>query len=188
MPLYHFSDDPSIAHFVPRPTATAPQGAPVVWAIDDAHAPMYYFPRDCPRACFWPGPATPETDRARWFGGVDARMVIVMESGWLARLRTATLYRYHMPEATFHPARADDPSGRWVSRQPVTPVAVESVGDLLAALVAAEVELRITPRLLDLWRDVIQSTLEFSGTRLRNAVGWRFEDWVPAGEQVRSTP
>ena len=28
------------------------------------------------------------------------------------------------------------------------------------------------PRLVDLWARVIESTLEFSGTRLRNATGW----------------
>lgn len=52
------------------------------------------------------------------------------------------------------------------------PLSVEPVGDLLAALVAANVELRITPRLYELWMAVIESTLEFSGTRLRNAAGW----------------
>jgi len=45
------------------------------------------------------------------------------------------------------------------------------VADLLAALAEAEVELRITPSLTDFWSRVISSTLEFSGTRLRNAQG-----------------
>ena len=55
--LYHFSDDPSITRFVPRPVlvpATRPPGSdwlngPLVWAIDEWHQPMYLFPRDCPR-------------------------------------------------------------------------------------------------------------------------------------------
>ena len=33
-------------------------------------------------------------------------------------------------------------------------------------------QLRVTPVLIDLWRRVIASTLEFSGTRLRNADGF----------------
>ena len=55
----------------------------------------------------------------------------------------------------------------------VQPLRVEPVGDLLSAIAAARVELRVTPRLGPLWRLVWQkSTLEFSGTRLRNALGW----------------
>ena len=131
---------------------------------------MYYFPRECPRACFWPGTRTTDDDRERWFGGVDAKMVIAIESTWLDRLRAATLYRYAMPETTFRPN--DITAGHFVSRERVAPLSVEPVGDLLAALIAAQVELRITPRLPELWQRVIASTLDFSGTRLRNAAGW----------------
>jgi hypothetical protein len=97
-------------------------------------------------------------------------MVICIESAWLDRVGTTTLYRYEMPHETFTPN--DDDSGHWHSRETVTPLSVEPVGDLLAALAAANVELRITPTLIDLWRRVIASTLSFSGTRLRNAQGY----------------
>ncbi len=59
-----------------------------------------------------------------------------------------------------------------MSREPVEPLSVEPVGDLLQALAGAGMELRITPSLVELWRRVIASTLEYSGTRLRNASGW----------------
>jgi hypothetical protein len=131
---------------------------------------MYYVPRDCPRACFWPGPQTSDADRERWFGGIAARMVIAVESTWLARIRSTTLYRYAMPEETF--VLNDATAGHWVSRADVVPLSVEPVGDLLDALANAGAELRVTPRLVDVWARVIESTLEFSGTRLRNAVGW----------------
>ena len=168
--LYHFSEEADIARFEPRAPLERPAIAPRVWAIDDWHAPMYFVPRDCPRACFWPGPATSADDRERWFGGVDARMVIAIEASWLARLRTTALHRYTMPSATFV---LDDPDGgHWVSRQPVVPLAVDPVGDLLAALAGAGVELRLTPSLISLWQRVVRSTLHFSGTRLRNARGW----------------
>ena len=52
------------------------------------------------------------------------------------------------------------------------PLAVEPVGDLLAALATSGIELRITPSLIPLWQRVVRSTLSFSGTRLRNARGW----------------
>ncbi len=168
--LYHFSEEPGITVFEPRPPSARPEVEPLVWGIDAWHAPMYYVPRECPRACFWPGTQTTDDDRERWFGGIAARMVIAIESAWLGRLRAATLYRYTMPNATFAPN--DATAGHYVSRAPVVPVAVEPVGDLLAALAAAGVELRVTPALVELWQRVIASTLEFSGTRLRNAQGW----------------
>jgi hypothetical protein len=143
---------------------------------------MYYLPRDCPRACFWPGPQTTETDRERFFLGVSARMVIAVESRWLERIRTTELYRYAMPQATFE--RSDETAGHWTSREAVEPTSVEPVGDLLKAIIEADVEQRITPHLIDLWRRVIASTMEFSGTRLRNAEGW--EELVAELEQAKS--
>ena len=170
MPLYHFSEEPTIARFDPRPPLARPEVEPLVWAIDDWHQPMYYFPRDCPRACFWPGDDTTAEDRARWFTGIEGKMVIAVASAWLERIRDASLYRYVMPEATFE--ILDACAGHWVSREPVVPLSVEPVGDLLTALASAGVELRITPSLAGLWREIIQTTMSFSGTRLRNAEGW----------------
>ncbi|MGB2694844.1 MAG: DUF6886 family protein [Dehalococcoidia bacterium] len=170
MRLYHFSEERDIAVFEPHRAATSNVDEELVWAIDEWHAAMYYFPRQCPRACFWPGPKTSEDDCERWFGGIDARMVIAVEAGWLERIRSTTLYRYSMPESTFR--LTDATAGHWVSDERVEPLAVEPVGDLLAALTIAGAELRITPSLVELSRRVIASTLEFSGTRLHNAVGW----------------
>ncbi|MDP9238897.1 MAG: hypothetical protein M3P30_16135 [Chloroflexota bacterium] len=175
MELFHFSEEPDIARFEPRAPLARPEVEPLVWAIDAWHASMYYFPRECPRACFWPGDKTTDEDRERWFGGIDARMVIAVESGWLPLIRQTMLYRYALPASGF--AQNDDTAGHFVSRNAVTPLAVEPVGDLLDALVAARVELRITPSLLELWRRVIASTMEFSGTRLRNTHDW--SDWDP---------
>jgi hypothetical protein len=173
VPLYHFSEDASMTVFEPHVAPTSIIDEPFVWAIDEWHAPMYYVPRQCPRACFWPGPETSDEDRERWFGGIEARMVIAVESAWLERIRSTALYRYSMPEETF--VLRDATGGHWVSREAVRPLYVEPVGDLLSALAAANVELRVTPSLVELWRRVIASTLEFSGTRLRNAAGW--EGW-----------
>ena len=54
MPLYHFSEDPTIERFVPRAPLARPEVEPLVWAIDEWHQPIYFVPRDCPRVCFWP--------------------------------------------------------------------------------------------------------------------------------------
>lgn len=169
MPLYHFSEDPAIARFVPRPPLARPEVEPLVWAIDEWHAPIYFFPRDCPRACFLPLPTTTPEDYARFCATVPARMVIAIESGWLDRVRATRLYRYIMPEETFEDIHD---YGAHVSRETVVPLRVEPVGDLLAALMEAGVELRITPSLVPLGRAIIETTLHFSLIRMRNAQGW----------------
>lgn len=182
MTLYHFSEEAGIRVFEPRIAPSAELEAPVVWAIDASHAVMYYFPRDCPRGCYWPGAATTQEDRARLFAVGDARMVIAIESRWLDRIRATTLYRYTMPESTFVRARGDD-SGHHISREPVVPHSVEPMPDLSAAIALENVELRVMPSLIGLWREVIQSSMQFSGTRLRNAQGWDSIDWdaIPLG-------
>ncbi len=182
MRLYHFSEEAGIERFEPRPppriaslvapaTSAGDDETPLVWAIDEWHAPMYYFPRDCPRACFWPGGDTSAADRERWFAGVDAKMVIAIEATWLDRVRRTVLYRYDMPPETFSFARDDD-SGHYVSRLAVEPRNVEPMTDLLSSLADAHIELRITPSLQGLWQRITETTLHFSGTRLRNARGW----------------
>ena len=35
--------------------ATNPDQPPMVWTIDEVHAPLLWFPRDCPRITFWIG-------------------------------------------------------------------------------------------------------------------------------------
>ncbi len=172
MALYHFSEDPTITLFEPHIAKTsAIQDESLVWAIDEWHAPMYFAPRDCPRACFWAGEKTTAEDRERWLHGLEPRFVMVVESGWLERIRETKLFRYVMPEEPF--ASMGHEGGHFTSHERVTPLSVEPVGDLLTAISAAGVELRITPRLGPMWRRVWKdSTLKFSGTRLRNAVGY----------------
>jgi hypothetical protein len=169
MPLYHFSEDPAIECFVPRAPLAHPEVEPLVWAIDEWHQPLYFLPRDCPRACFWPLPTTTPEDLERFFGTVSGRMVIAIEAAWLDRLRATQLYRYVMPEEPFEPL---DDAWMYVSRQTVIPLRVEPAGDLLTRLMEAEVELRICPSLVPLANAIIRATLHFSLIRMRNAQGW----------------
>ena len=175
MAISHFSEDPSIAVFRPHVAKTsAIQDEAFVWAIDDWHSPMYYVPRDCPRACFWAGSKTTPEDREQWLNHLAPRFVMVVESVWLERIRSVQIYRYTMPETSF--SAAAHGGGHYVSRETVKPLRVEPVGDLLAAIVNAGVELRITPRLGPLWKAIRSgSTLDYSGTRLRNAAGYPAE-------------
>ena len=174
--LFHFSEDPSIERFEPRPVLVAAErgpgrewlNGPLVWAIDEAHQPLYFFPRECPRILLWRTPATTQADLARWWRGGDRRMLAHVEAAWLERLASTTLYRYAFdPE----PFESIEDVGMWVARSAVRPTAVEAIDDLPAALAAADVELIALPDLLAL-KGVWQSSLFASGTRLRNAVGW----------------
>ena len=175
--LYHFSEEPGIECFVPRPVAVPSEravgeewlNAPLVWAIDAWHSAMYLFPRECPRILLWPVSSTSESDRERWFGLTSARMIAYIEWAWLGRLRDAQLYRYQLPSASF--VDLND-AGMWVSQHAVMPDAVARLDNLPAELAAAGVELRVTRSLLPL-RDLWETTsLHVSGIRLRNAEGW----------------
>jgi hypothetical protein len=175
--LYHFSDDPAIAAFEPRPVrvpAARPPGmewlnGALVWAIAEAYAQLYLFPRECPRIVLWRTPATTPADRARWLDGVpDGGSVADIERAWLDAFETAEIYRYELPAATF--VDLGD-AGMWVSRVAVTPIERSVVRDLAAALTRCRTTLRVVESLLPL-KDVWQSSVHASGIRLRNARGW----------------
>ena len=176
MRLFHFSDDPDIARFEPRPVAVPSErgpgrewlNGPLVWAISEARQAMYLFPRDCPRILLWQTPQTTDEDRTLWWGPRDAAILAHIEWAWFERVRIGRLYRYELPADTFEDL---GDAGMWVSREPVTPLSMTLVDDLPAALAQASVELRVMPSLVPL-RDVWSTSLHASGIRLRHAAGW----------------
>jgi hypothetical protein len=151
------SEDDSIRRLEPRDGK--------VWAIDTRHWPLYWFPRDCPRATFWAESGTSESDVERFLGGNRLQRVHVVEPEWLSRLRTTRVIAYRMPEESF----AQDEDRFWVSIESVEPLELVELGDLVARHDAAAIELRTEQRLLRFWDEVLASTLGFSGIRLRNA-------------------
>ncbi len=164
--LWHFSEDDALRHFAPHTPASNPEAPPLVWAIDTRHAPMFWFPRDCPRACIWTSSRTTAEDRERFFGQSATGRIHVVESAWLDRLRATRLFAYRMPPGTFVPHH--EVGGYWVSEAAVDAAERTVVDDLLARHAEAGIELRITPSLWPFWRRVVDSTVEFSGMRLRN--------------------
>ena len=156
--LWHFSEDPTISVFHPRVAPTQQIDGEWVWADDERNAPRYWFPRDCPRATWWPA------DDPRWPLRVHA-----IEWAWLDRVRACVLYAYRLPAATFRKT-----PGGWISAEAVRPLGVEPVGDLLQKHDEAGIELRLVHDLVALWNDVItRPGIEFSGIRLGNAATWR---------------
>jgi hypothetical protein len=164
--LWHFSEDPSLGLFRPLASVTSPGARPLVWAVDTRHAPMFWFPRDCPRGCIWPVSATTPEDRERFFGQSAANRVHVMEAGWLERVRDCRLYAYRLPAGAFRPHEV---GGYWVAEEPVDAIGQVVIDDLLGRHARAGIELRVTPSIWPFWRRVTRSTVEFSGSRLRNS-------------------
>lgn len=167
MRLFHFSEDSDIRRFEPLPPPPRIGRPPVVWAIDEEHAPHYYFPRNCPRICYWIGPGTTAADRERFFRETAAKRIIAIEFGWLDRVRKAAIWVYELPAETF--VLEDDTAGYFASTEGVSPLRVEPLGDPLERLASSGVELRMTPSLGPLREALVPSTVPFSMIRLRNA-------------------
>ncbi|WP_416064183.1 DUF6886 family protein [Rhizobium sp. ZK1] len=170
MRLFHFSNDPAITIFEPRPVRIAserPPGrewlnGPLVWAIDDVNDFMYLFPRDCPRILIWAKPETSEEDRqllGRWRGAA------YIERGWLARLEAGCIHRYEMPTESFEDLQD---AGMWVSRKAVVPLALTAISRLDCEFALRGIELRVVDSLMPL-KALRDTTLHVSAIRLRNA-------------------
>jgi hypothetical protein len=163
--LWHVSEDPTIEVFHPRQDEQHAVDGPLVWAVATHYWWLYWFPRDCPRACFEAKEETTDEDVDHWLDGDRARRVAVIESAWLARVRSARVFAYRLPPDTFEPW-----DKFFVSRESVAPLELRELGDLLARHAEAGNELRVTRALYPLWDRVVETTLDFSGIRLRNAV------------------
>ncbi|MGE3075786.1 MAG: DUF6886 family protein [Dehalococcoidia bacterium] len=169
MRLFHFSENPHIERFVPRSPEKRPEVEPMVWAVAEDFAWTYLFPRDCPRVLLWGTAATSASDCARWLGGDPKARIGCIEWGWLERMHRTELHRYEFESSGFRPLVDDE----WmlVSREEETPLSVSPVGDLVEALRTENVELRLMRTLAPLY-GAWESTIHFSGIRLRNATGW----------------
>ncbi len=151
--VLHFSEDPTITRFEPIDGR--------VWAVGYERAPDYWFPRMCPRGMAWAGPSTSDTSLL----GPGVSRVHVIEYDWLPAMQETPVYAYRLPADTF-----EDIGHAMVSSVPVTPLGPPThLGDLLKLHEEAGIELRLTHNIWPWWHQVIESGLDFSGIRLRNA-------------------
>ena len=165
--LYHVSDIPTITRFEPRPAPSGTVEGDMVWAIDGEHLHNYLLPRDCPRVTFYALPESASEDIERLMGTSTAEYVVAIEARWLPEVMQQSLYIYEMPPNTF--TCIDAGAGYYISREAVTPLSMRRVDNLLLELVKNDVELRVMPSLWKLRDMVVESTLQFSIIRWRNA-------------------
>ena len=170
--IYHFSENPDIKVFRPRrsrPLPGYPEGRDVVWGIDEYHAPLYLFPRECPRIVLWALERSTRSDIDRWIGPSQPRMAAFIEKRWFPTLLSCRLYRY-----TFDPTAFVDTGdhGTHVSTSTVKPASVEPVGPLLDQREEAGVRFESVES-LQIMAGSVDSSLHFSGVRLGNAATWR---------------
>jgi hypothetical protein len=164
--VHHYSEDPGIECFVPHVPATNPGSPPLVWAIEPAYAPLYWFPRDCPRVTVWAhDDAQRAALRARW--GSGCRRLHFAARADEASVHDARVYEYAFAPDPFAPW--DEAEGQWVATSAVRPRAVRPMGDLVEAHAAAGVELRFEPDLAARRAEVLASGLPFSIVRWRAA-------------------
>ena len=169
MRLFHVSEEPDIALFLPR-TPTRKDLDPsikLVWAIEEKYLPNFLTPRDCPRVAYHPNGATTSEDRERFFSSPGSQYVVAIESRWFERMRNTRLYCYEFDPQGF--ALQDQAAGYYVSTLPQTPVAKEPIDDLCSALFQRGVELRVTDNLWALADRVKESSLNWSLCRMGNA-------------------
>ena len=167
--MLHFSEDPTITVCVPHVPPTAQVTEPLVWAVDSAIAPAYWFPRDCPRVLAWVTASTSAEDRDRIIGPGGGERVHAIEYTWLDAMRTFRLFAYRLSADKFRP-RGTPARHAWVSSEAAEPLGPpEPVGDLIALHHQAGIQLRVLPSITAFWASVKGGTLGFSGIRLHNA-------------------
>ena len=136
-----------------------------VFAITELLLPNYLLPRDCPRVTFYARPESTQEDVGRLLG--ESQHVVAFEAGWLGRVVNGRIYIYTLPSDTF--TVWDEGAGYHISHQPVTPLTMRTVDNMLLEIASHDVEIRILPSLWPLYEAVVNSSLQLSMIRMRNA-------------------
>jgi hypothetical protein len=167
--LFHVSEERGIERFEPRPVPSPDSGVEglAVWAVDDAHLPNFLLPRDCPRVTFRVGANTTADDRAMFLPDKNTRHVVAVEARCYRRIASCRIFLYEMPLATFENAVAA--AGYFISRVAVTPLRAIELSNPIDAILERGVELRFVPDLWPLRDEIVESSLEFSMIRMKNA-------------------
>lgn len=160
--FFHVSEEPDIERFEPRPSPYVDE--PVVWAIGEERLHNYLLPRECPRVTCFASPGDGPEIRKIMAG---SPALVAIEQSWFERAHRVRLYVYRLPGETFEVI--DEGAGYAVSREAVSPEAVDVIDDALGAIVSRGVELRVVPNLWPLRDAILDVTPNFSFIRMRDA-------------------
>ena len=160
--LFHYSEDPHITAFEPHVPRTNPGAPPAVWTIDAARAPLYWFPRNCPRVAVWANDSSEQSVLQERFR-TDASRVHFALDAWLDAINRCHLYEYRFDPAPFAPW--PDAEGQWVTHERVSARSVEAVGDLCRRHEGAGVDLRFVADLAPMRAQAQEGDLPFSVVR-----------------------
>jgi hypothetical protein len=163
MKLFHVSEQADINEFIPRRSPHTDRS--VVWAIAEHKLANYLLPRNCPRVAYCVGDRTSIADRRHFLS--FSSQAIAIEALWYEQAINTTLYLYEMPAHAFN--LFDSIAGYYVSYDVIFPEARHVVDTPIQAILAKNIELRLLPSLWQLHDAVVNSTLEFSSIRMKNA-------------------
>ena len=160
--VHHYSESAGINVFAPHVPATNPDEPAQVWAIEPRYAPLYWFPRDCPRVAVWANGAVETRELEARFGTTASRVHFARERDeeWI---RGTALTEYTFDAAPFEPW--PDAEGQWVTTRTVRPTANRQLSDLVAEHTDAGVDLRFVHGLSAVREQVVTSGLPFSIVR-----------------------
>lgn len=160
--VLHYSEDPDIEVFRPHVPDTNPRQSPAVWAIEPDAAPLYWFPRDCPRVTVWANDPDQQRVLADRF---DTRVTRVhfARSPDRTWIRSTTLYEYELDVDHFEPW--PDAEGQWISRATVRPISQRRMGNLVEEHTERSIDLRFVEDLGAARAEVLASRLPFSIVR-----------------------
>lgn len=165
MRLFHVSEEPDISVFVPRPVVRRDldPAAKYVWAIDEDHLPNFLTPRNCPRVCYRANDLTTAEDKEKYIG-TSARHVVIIETGWLEKLKSTELYLYEFDPKDF--VLQDAVAGYYVSTVTVHPIQKTKVRDLPAEIRKRGAELQTALNLRPIAEEIKKSTFDWSLCRM----------------------
>ena len=168
MRLFHVSEQPDIAQFIPRPPERADldQSKRFVWAVNEKCLPNFLTPRDCPRVTYHSTGRTTAADTERFFSSSSCHCVAI-ERDWHRRILETRLYIYEFDPSNF--CLQDEIAGYYVSEKPETPMSKIEIADPLGELLSRNVEVRILCNLWSLADRIMGSTLNWSFCDMANA-------------------
>jgi len=169
MRLFHVSEEPNIDKFVPRIPVREDmdKSKGLVWSLIEPALPNWLTPRDCPRVTYRVKDDTTQEDIAKFFSSpFSSRHCVAIENCWHVRMLETTLYVYEFDPANFY---FDETASFYVSDKTEIPIGVTKYDNLYEELFKRNVEVRILNNLWELRDAILESTLNFSFCRMRNA-------------------